>query len=145
MPRSIVLPSLKSGLVLVALAAMVAFGFGRLRQMPADLPLETETQTAEVEQIITAPIERDVLDGPPSMSALDSEAVPALSLGMTPRGKHPVPARRSRSPRRGGRNSPMPLLLPHSTFRPEKQLLAPADARSAMSGKPVAVFAVLRN
>jgi len=143
-PRSIILPSLKSGLVLVALAAMVAFGFGRLREMPADLPLDTEVRTAALEQFITAPIEQDALNGPPPMSALDSESVPGLSWGWTPPAKRLVPVRGRRSPRRGRARSPMPGLPLHSAFRPEKQLPAPADARSATSGVPVAVFAVLR-
>jgi hypothetical protein len=141
-PRSIVLPSLKSGLVLVALTAIVAFGFGRLFQMPADLSLDAEI--AAVEQIIAAPIEQDVL-GPPAMSALDSESTSELSSRWTHPAKHPVTVRRSRSPRRGGPRSVMPGSLLLSTFRPEKQLPAPADARSAMSGEPVAVFVVLRN
>jgi hypothetical protein len=144
-PRPIVLPSLKSGLVLVVLAAMVAFGFGRLRQVPANPPLDTETRTAEVEQIISAPIDQDLLNGLLSMTALDSELDPKLSSGSAPPPKRPLPARRSRSPRRGGSHSPMPLWLLRSAFRPEIQLPVPADARSATSGKPVAVFAVLRN
>jgi hypothetical protein len=144
-PRSIARPSLKSGLVLIALAAMVAFGFGRLLQITADLPQDSEIQTAEVEQVITAPVERDVLDGPASMSALDPESVPQLSSRPTHPAKRPLHARRMRSPRRGGHRSPMTAPPLHSAFRPEKQLLAPADARTATSGEPVAVFAVLRN
>ena len=144
-PRPIVLPSLKSGLVLVALAAMAAFGFGQLRQVSADLPLDTEARTAEAEQLITSPIEQDILHRSQSMSALDSESVPGLSSRSMPPKKHPVHHRRVRSPRRGGPHTSMLLSQLHSAFRPQKQLLAPANARSATSGKPVAVFAVLRN
>jgi len=144
-PRSIVMPSLKSSLVLVALAAMVTFGFGRLGEIPADLSLKAEIPAAEMEQIITAAIEQDVLNDPPSMSPLDSGSVPELSSGWMPPSKRVVPARVRRSPRRGGPRSPMAASWLHSTLRPEKQLPAPANARSATSGMPVAVFTVLRN
>lgn len=144
-PRSIVMPSLKSGLVLVALAAVVTFGFARLRPMPADPPFDSGTTTTDVEQVITAPVERDVLDGPPSTIALDPTSVPELSSAWTAPAKHPATVRRSRTPRRGGPRPQTQASPLHSTPRPEKQLPAPADARTATSGKPVAVFAVLRN
>ena len=124
---------------------MVAFGIGRLPQTWANLPLDTESQTTGVEQIITALIDQDVLDDLPSMSPRDSESVPEFSSDWTPPGKHAVPARHVRSPRRGRRNSPMSLSLIHSAFRPEKQLPVPTNARSATSGEPAAVFSVLRN
>ena len=150
-PRSSHLPRLMSGLIVVACLAAAVLGIGRLPGIPIDVAqVETEGESlgpfAEpVGQIITAPIARSPLNAPPSLSAGHAESRPALSSGWVPPAKRPVHHRSRRSPRRGGLKSPMRASALHSAMRPDKQFPAPANARSATSGSPVAVFTVLRN
>src|SRR5262245_22480058 len=90
--RWIVGSSLKFRPLVVALALIVMmFGITRLSQMPVDvfpeiLPVTVSVQTealglsaAEVEQLITVPIEADLLTGTPWVEAMRSESVPGLS------------------------------------------------------------------
>ncbi|TMQ67615.1 MAG: efflux RND transporter permease subunit, partial [Candidatus Eisenbacteria bacterium] len=92
MLRSLVQSSLKSPLVVIALAAaLVVLGSARLRDMPVDvLPefsvpyVEIQTESLglsaeEVEQLITVPMEQDLLNGLPWLQTIRSESVPGLS------------------------------------------------------------------
>src|SRR5258706_15807557 len=92
MLRSVIQSSLKSrfGVVAVA-AALMLFGITRLRDMPVDvLPefsqpyVEIQTESLglsaeEVEQLITVPMEHDLLNGLPWLETIRSESVPSLS------------------------------------------------------------------
>lgn len=84
--------SLKFRLVVVALAAgLLFFGIAQLRAMPVDVlpeftPPYVEIQTEslglsaqEVEQLITVPLEQDLLNGLPWLQTISSESVPGLS------------------------------------------------------------------
>src|SRR5512139_2262375 len=78
-------------LVVVVAAALVAFGVGQLRNMPADVlpefsPPFVEIQTEalglsaeEVEQMITVPMEQDLIAGVAWLDVIRSESVPGLS------------------------------------------------------------------
>jgi len=90
--RWIVGSSLKFRPLVVALAVIVMmFGITRLGSMPVDvfpeiLPTTVSVQTealglsaAEVEQLITVPIEADLLAGTPWVETMRSESVPGLS------------------------------------------------------------------
>jgi Cu/Ag efflux pump CusA len=78
-------------LVIVLAAALVAFGIGQLRDMPVDVlpeftPPYVEIQTEalglsaeEVEQMITVPMEQDLLVGVAWLDVIRSESVPGLS------------------------------------------------------------------
>src|ERR671935_1961734 len=92
MIRSIVGSSLRSrGLVVVLAAALLLFGATQLRRMPVDVlpefaPPTVEVQTealglsaAEVEQLITVPLEQDLLNGIAFLDDIRSESVPGLS------------------------------------------------------------------
>ena len=92
MMRAIIRSSMKSRLVVVAVAAaLMILGLGRLRQMPLDaLPefsppyVEIQTESLglsaeEVEQLITVPMEQDLLNGVPWLQTIRSESVPGLS------------------------------------------------------------------
>src|ERR671935_1988991 len=92
MIRSIVGSSLRSrGLVVVLAAALLLFGFTQLRKVPVDVlpefaPPTVEVQTealglsaAEVEQLITVPMEQDLLNGVAFLDDIRSESVPGLS------------------------------------------------------------------
>src|SRR5262245_1310765 len=92
MLQSIVQASLRSRFVVVGLAALLMwFGVARLRHMPVDAwpefsPPYVEIQTEslglsaeEVEQLITVPMEQDLLNGVPWLDTIRSESVPGLS------------------------------------------------------------------
>src|SRR5215510_13493058 len=92
MLQSIVQASLRSRFVVVGLAALLMwFGVTRLRHMPVDAwpefsPPYVEIQTEslglsaeEVEQLITVPMEQDLLNGVPWLDTIRSESVPGLS------------------------------------------------------------------
>ena len=92
MIRWIVGSSLKSrGLVVVLAAALLFFGFTQLRNVPVDVlpeftPPTVEIQTealglsaAEVEELITVPLEQDLLNGVAWLDTIRSESVPGLS------------------------------------------------------------------
>jgi CzcA family heavy metal efflux pump len=78
-------------LVLVLAVALIAFGVARLRDMPVDVlpefsPPYVEIQTEalglsaeEVEQMITVPMEQDLLAGVAWLDVIRSESVPGLS------------------------------------------------------------------
>jgi CzcA family heavy metal efflux pump len=78
-------------LVVVVAVALVAFGIGQLRNMPVDVlpelsPPYVEIQTEalglsaeEVEQMITVPMEQDLLAGVAWLDVIRSESVPGLS------------------------------------------------------------------
>jgi len=84
--------SLRSrGVVVVLAAALLVFGATQLRDMPVDVlpeftPPTVEVQTealglsaAEVEQLITVPLEQDLLNGVAWLDTIRSESVPGLS------------------------------------------------------------------
>src|SRR3982074_688721 len=90
--RSIIELSLKCRLMVVALAAgMLVLGITQLRNMPVDVlpefdPPYVEVQTEamclsadEVGQLITVPLEQDLLNGVAWIESLHSESVPGLS------------------------------------------------------------------
>jgi len=90
--RWIVESSLKFRLLVVALAAaLMGFGIVQLRGMPVDVnpeftPPHVEVQTealglsaAEVEQLITVPLEADLLNGVAFLDQIRSESIPGLS------------------------------------------------------------------
>jgi CzcA family heavy metal efflux pump len=92
MTRWIVASSLKFRLlVLVAAAATLAVGISQLRDMPVDVlpeyaPPTVEVQTealglsaAEVEQLVTVPLEADLLNGVAFLEDIRSESIPGLS------------------------------------------------------------------
>src|SRR5262245_51165859 len=92
MIRSIVEFSLRyRPLMVVAAAVVMAVGIARRNDMPVDvfpevLPVTVNVQTealglsaAEVEQLITVPIEADLLSGTPWIDVMRSESVPGLS------------------------------------------------------------------
>ena len=78
-------------LVVVVAALIMVFGISQLRQMPVDVlpefsPPYVEIQTEslglsaeEVEQLITTPMEQDLLVGLPWLKTIRSESVPGLS------------------------------------------------------------------
>ena len=78
-------------LILAAAAAIIALGFVQLRQAPVDIlpeftPPYAEIQTEalglsadEVEQLITVPLEADLLNGVEGVDIIRSESVPGLS------------------------------------------------------------------
>src|SRR4051812_4092105 len=78
-------------LVVVIAALIIVFGISQLRQMPVDvLPefsqpyVEIQTESLglsaeEVEQLITVPMEQDLLNGLPWLQSIRSESVPSLS------------------------------------------------------------------
>jgi CzcA family heavy metal efflux pump len=84
--------SLKSGgLVVVLAAGLLLFGFTQLRKTPVDVlpefaPPTVEVQTealglsaAEVEELITIPLEQDLLNGVAWLDTIRSESIPGLS------------------------------------------------------------------
>ncbi|HEY6073210.1 MAG TPA: efflux RND transporter permease subunit, partial [Anaerolineales bacterium] len=92
MIRSIVRSSLGYRFLVVVLAgALLIGGMTRLRQMPVDILPEfsapyVEVQTEalglsaqEVEQLITVPLEQDLLNGVPWLQTIQSNSVPGLS------------------------------------------------------------------
>ena len=92
MMRSIIASSMRARLLVVALgAAMMGIGVGQLRSMPVDLlpefsPPTVEVQVealglsaAEVEQLITVPIEQDLLAGVPWLETIRSRSITGLS------------------------------------------------------------------
>jgi CzcA family heavy metal efflux pump len=92
MMRWIVQSSLKFRLLVVAVAAaLMGFGITQLRDMPVDVhpeftPPHVEVQTealglsaAEVEQLITVPLEADLLNGVAFLDEIRSESIPGLS------------------------------------------------------------------
>ena len=92
MMRSIIGSSLKFRLLVLALAgATMVVGITQLRKMPVDVlpefgPPTVEIQTealglsaAEVEQLITVPMEQDLLNGVAFLNDIRSESVPGLS------------------------------------------------------------------
>ena len=78
-------------LVVAAVAALAGFGFAQLRSMPVDIypeftPTQVEVQTEalglsaeEVEQLITVPLEQDLLVGVPFLDEIESASLPGLS------------------------------------------------------------------
>ena len=92
MIRWIVESSLKLRLLVVAVvAATIVVGISQLREMPVEVlpdftPTTVEVQTealglsaAEVEQLITVPLEQDLLNGVAFLDDIRSESVPGLS------------------------------------------------------------------
>ncbi|HEX5991288.1 MAG TPA: efflux RND transporter permease subunit [Thermomicrobiales bacterium] len=92
MMRSIVESSLKLRLLVVAIAVgVMVLGIGQMRHMPVDvlpefIPPTVEIQTealglsaAEVEQMITVPLEQDLLNGVAWLDEIRSDSVPGLS------------------------------------------------------------------
>jgi CzcA family heavy metal efflux pump len=92
MMRWIVGSSLKSRLLVVPVAAaLLVVGFVQLRGMPVDVlpeftPPTVEVQTealglsaAEVEQLVTVPLEQDLLNGIAWLDQIHSESLPGLS------------------------------------------------------------------
>jgi CzcA family heavy metal efflux pump len=92
MIRWVVGSSLRSrGLVVVLAAALLFFGFTQLRNVPVDVlpefsPPMVEVQTealglsaAEVEELITVPLEQDLLNGVAWLDTIRSESIPGLS------------------------------------------------------------------
>jgi CzcA family heavy metal efflux pump len=92
MIRQIVALSLKFRVLLAAATVVVlAVGAGQLRNAPVDVlpeftPTQVQIQTdalglsaAEVEQLITIPIEHDLLNGVPWLAHIRSESAPGLS------------------------------------------------------------------
>jgi CzcA family heavy metal efflux pump len=92
MTRWIIESSLRFRLLVVALAAAtMVVGASRLREMPVDVlpefvPPTVEVQTealglsaAEVEQLITVPMEQDLLNGVAFLDDIRSQSVPGLS------------------------------------------------------------------
>jgi CzcA family heavy metal efflux pump len=92
MMRWIVGASMQLRVLVVVIAALImVFGVAQLRQMPVDvLPefsqpyVEIQTESLglsaeEVEQLITVPMEQDLLNGLPWLQAIRSESVPGLS------------------------------------------------------------------
>ncbi len=90
--RRVVEMSLKFRLLVVALAVgMLAVGIVQLRAMPVDvLPefsapyVEVQTEALglsaqEVEQLITVPLEQDLLNGVPWLNSIHSESLPGVS------------------------------------------------------------------
>src|ERR1700704_2975694 len=90
--RSIIELSLKFRLMVVALAAgMLVLGISQLRNMPVDVlpeftPPYVEVQTEalglsaeEVEQLVTVPLEADLLNGTKGVTVLRSQSVPGMS------------------------------------------------------------------
>ena len=84
--------SLRYGLLMAAAAAgVLVLGFTQLRAMPVDMlpefaPTYVEVQTEalglsaqEVEQLITVPLEQDLLNGVPWLAEIRSESLPGLS------------------------------------------------------------------
>ena len=92
MMRSIVESSLRFRPLVIAIAVIaMAIGIAQLDDMPVDifpeiLPVTVHVQTealglsaAEIEQLITVPIEADLLAGTPWVDVMRSESVPGLS------------------------------------------------------------------
>jgi Cu/Ag efflux pump CusA len=92
MMRWLVGSSLRSRRVVIALAALVmVFGFIQLKDMPRDVlpeftPPTVEVQTealglsaAEVEELITVPLEQDLLNGVAFLETIRSQSIPGLS------------------------------------------------------------------
>ena len=92
MLRSLIQSSLKSRFVVIVLAAaFLVVGIGRLRDMPLDvLPefsqpyVEIQSEALglsaeEVEQLVTVPMEQDLLNGVPWVQTIRSESLPGLS------------------------------------------------------------------
>ncbi|HEX8135072.1 MAG TPA: efflux RND transporter permease subunit, partial [Actinomycetes bacterium] len=92
MIRWIVGSSLRSrGLVVVLAAGLLLFGVTQLRKVPVDVlpefaPPTVEVQTealglsaAEVEELITVPLEQDLLNGVAWLDTIRSESIPGLS------------------------------------------------------------------
>ena len=92
MMRWLVGSSLRSRRVVIALAALaMVFGFLRLGDMPRDVlpeftPPTVEVQTealglsaAEVEELITVPLEQDLLNGVAFLDTIRSQSMPGLS------------------------------------------------------------------
>jgi CzcA family heavy metal efflux pump len=92
MMRSIIAASLRNKVLVLALAAgLVLFGAVQVRQTPVDVlpefsPTRVEIQTealglsaTEVEQLITVPLEADLLNGVPFLDELRSKSMPGLS------------------------------------------------------------------
>jgi Cu/Ag efflux pump CusA len=84
--------SLRFGRLVIALAiGLVVFGIAQLRSAPVDVypeftPPSVEIQTealglsaAETEQLITVPLEQDLLNGVPWLDAIHSSSMPGLS------------------------------------------------------------------
>src|SRR5215472_12709617 len=84
--------SLRFGRLVIALAiGLVVFGIAQLRSAPTDvypefMPPSVEVQTealglsaAEVEQLITVPLEQDLLNGVPWLDTIHSSSMPGLS------------------------------------------------------------------
>jgi CzcA family heavy metal efflux pump len=108
MIRSIIESSLRFRPLVIAIAVIVMIaGIARLEDMPVDvfpeiLPVTVNVQTEalglsakEVEQLITVPIEADLLAGTPWVDVMRSESVPGLSsIELTfKRGTNPMHAR----------------------------------------------------
>jgi Cu/Ag efflux pump CusA len=92
MMRWMVGSSVNSRRVVIALAALaMVFGFQRIKDMPRDVlpeftPPTVEVQTealglsaAEVEELITVPLEQDLLNGVAYLDTIHSESIPGLS------------------------------------------------------------------
>jgi Cu/Ag efflux pump CusA len=142
--RWIVGVSLKFGVLMVALAAGVIFvGVTQLRSMPVDVlpeftPPYVEVQTEalglsaeEVEQLITVPLEQDLLNGVPWLAEIRSESLPGLSsVVMTfDRGTDPLRARQV-----VGERLTQAFALPHVSRPPTMLQPISASSRVMMVG-----------
>src|SRR3954453_5842936 len=91
--EQIILACLRLRVVVVATAAiLVAAGLWQMRQMPLDVvpefsPLTLQVRTealglsaAEVESLITVPLEADLLIGSPWLKSIDSESITGVSI-----------------------------------------------------------------
>src|SRR5512144_1998248 len=92
MMRSIVRSSMRFQFLVITIAiALMAFGVSQLHKMPVDVlpefsPPYVEIQTEalglsakEVEQLITVPMEQDLLSGVAWLDTIQSESVPGMS------------------------------------------------------------------
>ena len=91
MTRSIIAASLKFRVLVVLAAGLLVVGVVQLRKAPVDvLPeytqpyvqVQTEAlglSAAEVEQLLTVPLEQDLLNGVKGVETIRSDSVPGLS------------------------------------------------------------------
>ena len=110
MMRWLVSGSRKSkGLVVVLGIGLVVLGFVQLRGMPRDSlpefsPVMVHVQTEalglsaeEVEQLVTVPLEQDLLNGVAFLDVIRSESLPGCRRSSSSSSPGPIPAGRGRS------------------------------------------------
>jgi Cu/Ag efflux pump CusA len=142
--RWVVGASLKFRLLVIAIAVgVLVLGVSQLRTMPVDVlpeftPPYVEIQTealglsaAEVEQLITVPLEQDLLNGVPWLAEIRSESLPGLSsvvMTFDP-GTDPLRARQV-----VGERLTQAFALPHVSKPPTMLQPLSASARVLMVG-----------